>query len=88
MAAFRGTILGERGETSRLGNTSTGLRTRASSWQGAVEVRLSERIIDGKPVAWALVELCLHGGAGTERVLYDGPVAGEPGASVPFIPAG
>lgn len=76
MADFHGSILGGTGETTRLGTEKTGLRTRASSWQGAVEVRLSMRKIIDKDIVWAEVSLRPHGGAGVERVLYDGPVSG------------
>jgi hypothetical protein len=72
MAKFRGTIKGGRGEASRLGHTS--LRTSAASWEGAVYVELSVK----HGVDWAYVHLGQHHGKGTYRVLYDGPVSGEP----------
>ena len=72
MAHFRGTLQGHRGEASRLGSRSSGLVINAASWQGAVNVELSER--DG--IDWARVELAPHHGIGTRRVLYNGPVNG------------
>jgi len=76
MAHFRGTIRGGRGLSSRLGTKNSGLATRAASWQGAVEVTLTER----NGVDWAEVALVHHHGAGTMRTLYDGPVSGMDGA--------
>jgi hypothetical protein len=74
MAHFYGTIKGHRGEASRLGMKASGLNVRAASWQGAVTVRLYD--LGGVDMA----EVCLdtHHGAGSSRVLYNGPVAGLP----------
>jgi hypothetical protein len=71
MAHFYGVVSG-RGRTtaSRVGRKTTGLQTVAASWHGAVKVSLYER--DGTD--HALVELTQWRGAGTNRVLYDGPV--------------
>jgi hypothetical protein len=38
MARFRGTVQGGRGQASRLGHKTTGLRVHANSWSGSVEV--------------------------------------------------
>ncbi len=72
MAHFYGSVSGARGEASRLGHKSSGLSTKAASWQGAVVVHLYES--DG--VDMARVSLATHNGAGVDRVLYDGPVNG------------
>lgn len=72
MAHFYGTIQGSRGRASRLGHRTDGLTTTAASYEGAVQVYLYER--DG--VDFAAVSLMKWRGAGTERVLYDGPVSG------------
>jgi hypothetical protein len=74
MAHFFGTVQGGRGETSRLGHASSGLRTRAASWRGAVEVELTHDDETGADIA--TVRLVKHKGHGTERVLYQGPVSG------------
>lgn len=72
MARFYGTIRGNRGETSRLGHESGGLTTRAASWSGAVETHLY--VNEGTD--YARVELTRHNGAGTNKLIYEGPVAG------------
>lgn len=75
MAHFRGTFQGGRGtEASRLGTRKSGLSAHIASWQGAASVQLSEK--DG--VDWAIVTLAQHHGQGTFRILYDGPVSGDP----------
>ena len=74
MARFYGSLCGSRGEASRLGTKSSGLRTVAASWNGAVEVQLYER--DG--VDYARVALMPWHGHGAQRELYDGPVSGAP----------
>ena len=72
MAHFRGTLQGARGEASRLGGKGSGLVATAASWQGGVRVYLYN--IDD--VDMARIELRPHHGAGTSRLLYDGPVSG------------
>jgi hypothetical protein len=78
MAHFYGTVKGQRGEASRLGNRKSGLETVAASWQGAVKVRLYER--DGRDGRdgrdYAEVRLIAWHGSGVDCVLYDGPVCG------------
>jgi hypothetical protein len=76
MAHFRGTIKGVRGEASRLGTKASGLTANIASWQGAVDVRLWHDEETGQDMAE--VSLSLHHGVGTNRVLYSGPVNGEP----------
>lgn len=77
MAQYRGTISGQRGQASRLGSKASGLVSYTASWQGAVSVSLwydSRTDTD-----MADVSLTTHtNGAGTERVLYSGPVSGAP----------
>lgn len=74
MAHFYGTLQGNRGEASRLGSKSAGLRTYAASWQGAVSVCLYYDEETG--VDMARVSLTKHRGAGEEVDLYHGPVSG------------
>jgi len=38
MARFRGTLLGQRGQTSRLGNTHSGLLAEINAWTQGVNV--------------------------------------------------
>lgn len=70
MAAFRGTIQGERGEASRLGHK--GISAAVQSWQGAIETRLFH---GGGNQIMAAIELVPHHGAGVRRTLFCGPLA-------------
>lgn len=70
MAHFRGTVQGGRTEASRLGHKSSGLRTVAASWQGAVEVR----VYTCGDVDYCEVSLTRHHGAGVSHTLYRGPI--------------
>jgi hypothetical protein len=72
MAHFYGTVQGQRGRASRLGSKQSGLDVTAASWQGAVSVTLRE--VDG--VDHATISLIQWNGAGTRRIIYDGPVSG------------
>jgi hypothetical protein len=74
MAQFRGTIQGARGETSRTGNKVSGLTTEAQSWDGAVNTQLWHNEAEGRD--YARVALTTHHGAGTNYLLYEGPVSG------------
>ena len=79
MAHFYGVVHGRtRTSVSRLGNKAGGLRVITASWQGCVEVSLYER--DG--MDHARVELAQWHGAGTNCVLYDGPIAGSGSAQL------
>lgn len=40
MAALRGTLQGNRGETSRLGSKASGITARLNTWNGAITVDL------------------------------------------------
>lgn len=72
MARFRGTVVGQRGEGSRLGHKS--LLTTAASWEGKVSTYLYVK--DG--IDYARVEILPHMGSDTKyRLLYDGPVSGK-----------
>ena len=73
MARFLGSVQGSRGETSRLGDAASGLRTIASSGIGAVEVQL----IDCDGTDWVTVSLLQWYGIEAARVLYNGPVSGR-----------
>jgi len=70
MAHFYGEVQGSRGPVHRLGGASSGLKTIAASYQGAVSVQLYEE--DG--VDMARVSLCRWQGSGVYKVLYEGPV--------------
>jgi hypothetical protein len=72
MSHCYGVLNGSRGEATRCGTKSSGMTATAASWQGAVSVSLYER--DG--IDYARVSLTPWQGAGTDRVLYDGPVSG------------
>lgn len=76
MSHFYGTLKGSRGEATRGGTKNSGLHVVAASWQGAVEVYLTEDTKTGQDVAHvALIQW--HGrGQYPPKVLYDGPVSG------------
>ena len=76
MARFYGSAQGARGEASRLGGASSGLRTIAAGWSGAVRCDVYDK--GGRD--FVRVELGPWHGRGTSRLLYDGPVNGEPEA--------
>lgn len=46
MARFYGSLQGRRGEATRLGDSSSGLRVEACSWNGKVVVRLGSEDSD------------------------------------------
>jgi len=75
MAHFYGTLQGGRGEASRLGHKSSGLRVCAASWQGSVRVYLEHDEKTGEDVA--IVRLEPWRGKGESRILYQGPVSGK-----------
>lgn len=72
MAHFYGILQGARGQATRCGTRTSGMDMTAASWEGAVSVTLYEQ--DGRD--YARVALMPWHGAGTSRVLYDGPVSG------------
>ena len=74
MAHFLGLVDGSRGKASRLGTPQSGLHTVAASWQGAVEVFISQDAVTGKDVA--SVFLIPWHGKGITQTLYVGPVGG------------
>lgn len=77
MAHFRGVVQGARKAESRLGHKSSGLRTEAQSWEGKVVTYLTYDAKAGHDVAQVWLEP--HHGAGSTRLLYDGPVSGKGG---------
>jgi len=72
MARFYGSAQGARGETHRLGGASSGLRTVAAGWAGAVRVA----VYDNGGQDFVRVELGPWNGRGTSRLLYEGPISG------------
>ena len=71
MSHFYGTLRGRAKTTAtRTGHRTTGLRAIAASWQGAVQVDLYVK--DEQDMA--RVRLVPWKGAGTTRILYDGPI--------------
>lgn len=71
MARYLGTVQGARGEASRLGHQSSGLRTVAASWKGAIETRL---YADEHDKDCCSIEARPWHGRGPQRLLYDGPI--------------
>lgn len=77
MSYFYGTVSGAAKTTAtRRGYRSSGLRTTAASWQGAVRVSLEER--NGKD--FAVIQLIPWHGRGVTRVLCEVPVDGSEAA--------
>jgi len=74
MSHFYGVLQGSRGRATRCGTRGSGMQTTAASWQGCVTVSLYER--DGRD--YARVQLGRWHGAGTDQLIYDGPVDGAP----------
>lgn len=72
MAHFYGKVCGNRGAATRLGTKASALYAVAASWQGSVRVVLYEH----HGVDYARVSLLPWQGAGTSRLLYEGPVSG------------
>lgn len=71
MAHFYGTVDGRaRTIATRTWTRKSGLRTIAASWEGAVNVCLSDQ--DG--TTHVVIELIPWEGCGTRRVLYVGPI--------------
>lgn len=73
MARFRGTVAGGRGEASRLGHATTGLRTIAKGWGGKIVVSL---IVHARGTVreqdWA--EVTHVDKEGVHKTLYFGPL--------------
>ncbi len=61
MAHFRATIRGQRGEASRLGNGSSGMRALVQTWDYDLRVSVDWNGVDDL----ATVELVPHDGSGT-----------------------
>lgn len=80
MAQFYGTVQGTRGEASRLGTRTSGIRTRACSWAGAIEVYVSEDVHGVERFSVTMVQ---HQGEGDYRVLAEGKVGDA--SSVVFL---
>lgn len=68
MADFYGTVQGQRGKATRLGHHS--IEAVAASWEGAVEVVMSER--DGE--TWVEINKRPWHGRGAHAAIYSGPL--------------
>lgn len=77
MAHFYGELQGTRGEATRLGTKTSGLRTTAASWDGAIKVYLEHDERTGKNT-YVVRETKWHG-HGVDRLIAEG-VIGEPDA--------
>ena len=73
MAQYLGRLQGQRGPATRLGTKSSGLKTIAASWSGAVEVELMHR----EGVDMFRVALIPWHGAGVNRELATGRCDGK-----------
>jgi len=78
MAHFYGTVDGRsRTEGTRCGTRSSGLRTVAASWAGAVQVNL---YIDENGADCCEIRFIRWEGCGTDKLVYDGPI--DPGDQI------
>ena len=75
MAHFLAEIHGTRGPASRLGSKKSGITATAASWQGAVNVMITHDETTGKDIA--TVSLRQWHGAGSNKMLWTGPVDGR-----------
>lgn len=74
MARFYGTVQGGRGEATRLGHESSGLRVSAQSYSGDIVVSIgASSAYPGEDVAHIYIRP--HGGYGEGKTLYDGPIS-------------
>jgi hypothetical protein len=69
MAHFYGELKGTRGDVSRLGDKTNGLRTTAAGWGGAVTTELF--VVDGKDYYRVMLTPWKSSG-GTSRVIAEG----------------
>lgn len=74
MSHFYGTLQGTRGEATRCGTKNSGMVTHCASFKGAVRCRAY--IDDG--IDMVQVDIVPWQGHGDFRLLYDGPISGEP----------
>lgn len=73
MSRFYGTVQGGRGEASRCGHATTGLRVAAGSWSGGVFVRLWVDA-EGRDCAEVRIDQWRGGGPSPPVVLYRGAI--------------
>ena len=76
MSHFYGTLKDHRGEATRCGTKSSGITTQTASWAGAVEVAAWHD--EKADVDMVEVGFIPWNGSGTRRILYRGPINGEP----------
>ena len=72
MAHFYGSVQGNSGAGSRLGNKQSGMSATAASWGGAVRVNIYFDEAEG--VTKYTVSQILWGGKGVEQVLATGTI--------------
>jgi len=75
MAHFYGTLQGARGAASRLGHKSSGIRTCAASWSGAIRVEVYYNEETGKDM-YRVVQTPWQG-RGVCEVLAEGEIGVE-----------
>jgi len=75
MAQFFGSVQGNRGAATRLGNKQSGLNVTATSWSGSVRVDLYEE--HGRDFCRVML-MPWRGSTGPTREIYSGPIDGSP----------
>jgi hypothetical protein len=71
MARFYGSVQGGRGEATRLGHATSGLRVTAQSYTGDVRVTL----YDFKGEDWCRISVAKHADCSPAFYLYEGPIS-------------
>jgi hypothetical protein len=70
MARFYGTVRGGRGEATRLGHATSGLRVSAQSYSGDISVELFAKGDED----WVVIRAGDHYGRGSGQCIYHGPI--------------
>lgn len=80
MARYRGTVVGGRGEASRLGHATTGLRVTAQSYSGDITITFNPLLKSNGDLVdedWCCITARphRHSGSGYDGItLYNGPI--------------
>lgn len=76
MSRFYGTLDGSRGQATRCGTASSGMRSVAASWSGAAMATTytKARFSSAEDTDRATLDLAMWHGTGRRLFVYDGPV--------------
>ncbi len=76
MAHFYGTVEGQRGEASRLGNVKSGLTTQAAGWGGAIKVQVYVDEATGED-RYSVTLIPWRNSGGNSRVVAEGKLSSK-----------